>query len=141
MGAHIDSRSKVRDIVAFLHNITDTNLESGAIIDTNSFDNGLTLVPLAAISGDIYVFSIRESEDSGMANSNAIDQKNLIGTLDDLIKTTFDPVGSTLNALGLIDVKRFIQIFGISTSGSAGVVSVYARATENEQPVVNTPVT
>ncbi len=133
----IENRSPTEDILALLHSITDTSINVGAIIDVLSFDGGVTFVPVSAISTGTYAFTIQESDDSGMANANVIDDKNLIGTLGQINKTSFDPPGDFLNVLGLINVKRFIRISGQSSTGDPGVVSVAVRAANNARAVVN----
>jgi len=132
-----DNRSPVEDILILLHSIVNTTPLASQIFDTVPFDGGVTLVPVSAISTGTYTFTINESDDSNMANANAIDSKNLIGTLSDINKTAFDPPGQMLNVLGLLNVKRFIQITGVSSTGDPGVVSVAVRATSNDQPIEN----
>lgn len=141
MGILVENRSATHDELVFIHpiSVTEDNPHLGNIVDTQGMSEGLTFVPVAFDLGvgEDYTFVINESDDSSMAGATPIDADRLVGELSDITFGNDSVEDSFLNAIGVFNTLRFIQVIGTSTNNTQGTVFVLIRDNEEIKPVVN----
>jgi len=141
MGILIENRSPTRDELIFKHSIrvANPNPHAGFIIDTQGMSAGVTFVPAAIAlgGGEDYTFVLNESDDSAMSGATPVDAARLVGSLSDITFTTSSVEDEFLNAIGVFNTKRFVQLVGTSIDGTQGTVFVLIRSIEENQAVVN----
>ncbi len=145
MGVLIENRSQTLDRVALIHTVTDTSIQVGIAVDTAVNVQGVTFVVEARNlqANEVYEFLIEEDDDSGFSNPNTVESARLTGPISDLTRSIAnglvnDAEGRFLNAIGVVNVKRFVRISGTATvAGTSGDVIVLTRKILTNQPVLN----
>jgi len=142
MGILVENQSPVQDNFNFVHSAGGgaSLTHEGAIVDTANFSRGITFVPIAFLqAGQTYSYVINESDDENMAGATQVPDERLSNPISDLTETNVIPLnsgaeGTFLNAIGVFQVKRYIQLVGTSSSSNRTVI-VYIRANSELQPV------
>lgn len=144
MGVIVENRSDTRNEVTLIHDVSDTVLHEGGVIDVKLYPLGVTFaVEARGLNGsEVYEFIIEEDDDDGFSSPNTVEDARLTAPISDLTRSTAirlnDAQGQHLNAVGVFNVKRFIRISGTATvSGASGSVIVFAQERVNSSPDVN----
>lgn len=129
---HKDLFNNAKNVIAIPGTVIAGNGDTvSLIIDTDGFESGtVTLLTTAYTSGNVFIASIAESSDSGMAGEVDIPAIRLIGSPLPITAT------DTLVELGFVATDRFIRvtITGADTSVMA-VVALINLADPSSAPI------
>lgn len=122
--------------------ITDGTVLTTTILDTLGFESAELLISTGTLADADATFAVvlNESDDSGMAGSNAVATTDMLGTLA-LASFTFAQDGAVLK-LGYVGSKRYIQatVTPTNNTGSAPIAAIWVLGHPALVPTANPPV-
>lgn len=137
MGVLVENRTQSLDTFVLFSNLPFQGTAVSSTVDTEAHIRGVTFIPFVAFVipfGESWTFLINESDDSGMANSNVIEDARLTAPINSMSISSPSNTGDILKAVGVFNTKRYINITATNVVGGGAGLNVLARAILNEQP-------
>lgn len=127
-----DLHNNIKELVA-LNPVAVTATVSTAIIDTKGYDSLEFVVAAGVITDGTYVFTLTESDDSGMSGATALPADETLGSVPTLLLSE----DQKIQRVGSIGKKRYqqmtITVAGTTTGGVLAVVAILGHP--NSKPV------